>query len=281
MIAKPKISVCMITYNHENYIEEAIKGVLMQECEYEIELIISNDSSTDGTDNIIQYILREHPKSSIIKYFNHSKNIGMMPNFIYSIKQCTGDFIALCEGDDYWTDKFKIKKQVEFMILNPEISFTFHRANILFNDKLTLSYKSKKFIDKKIVETKHFLRKGGARYCTASAVFTKSVVSELPEWLYKCHVGDYPLIFLALQKGKIGYLHDVMCVYRLASIGSWSSKNLKVYERIKNIKKMVNLNILINKKTNGNYEKYLRLNIFSYLSYKVYIETIDFIKNED
>ncbi len=268
----------MITYNHENYIEEAINGVLMQECEFDIELVISNDFSTDQTDNIIQSILTNHPRSSKIKYFNHSKNLGMMSNFIFTINQCKGDFIALCEGDDYWTDKFKIKKQVEFMLHRPEISFTFHRANILLNNNLTLSYKSKNFLDKNTVETKHFLRKAGARYCTASAVFSKKIAEDLPDWLYKCHVGDYPLIFLALQKGKIGYLEDVMCVYRLASIGSWSSKNLKFYYRIKNIKKMVDLNILINNNTHGKYKKYLKLNIFSYLFNKIYVEAIDYFK---
>lgn len=272
-----KVSVCMITYNQEKYIEEAINGVLMQDCEFEVELIISNDCSSDQTNNIIQNIIKSHPRSSRIKYFNQVKNLGMMQNFIFAIKQCKGDFVALCEGDDYWIDSNKIKKQVGFMLLNPTISFTFHRATILVNKKTVLSYKNKNYKDKSTVETKYFLRKAGARYCTASSVFRKDVFTDIPNWISQCHVADYPILFLALQKGEVGYLEDVMCVYRLASDGSWSSKNLKFFNRIKNLKKMVKLNSIINLNTNGKYKKYLKLNLFSYLLNKICIETIDYI----
>lgn len=273
-----KISVCMITYNQEKYIEEAINGVLMQDSDYEIELVISNDCSTDQTDNIIQSIINNHPRASRIKYFNHKNNLGMMQNFIFTIKHCDGDFVALCEGDDYWTDPNKIKKQIDFMLLNQELSFTFHRANIFYNNKLTLSYKSNKFVDKSSIETKYFLRKGGARYCTASSVFSRNVFEDIPDWLYDCHVADYPIIFLALEKGKVGYLDDVMCVYRQASIGSWSSENLKFKNRLKNFNKMVLLNNTINNNTGGRYRKYLKLNLFSYLINKVFVETQDYLK---
>ncbi len=270
----------MITYNHENYIEEAINGVLMQDCEYEIELIISNDCSTDHTNTIIQNIINTHPRASRIKYFNHDKNLGMMQNFIFTIKQCDGDYIALCEGDDYWTDPLKIQKQVGYMLLNPTISFSFHRANILFKEKLFLSYKSQNYKDRNIVETKFFLRKGGARYCTASSVYRKDAFTDFPQWISECHVADYPILFLALQKGEVGYLEDIMCVYRLASLGSWSSENLKLINRIKNIKKMVQLNIIINSNTNGQFKKYLKLNLASYLINKIYIETVDYFKKQ-
>ncbi|MDO9260985.1 MAG: glycosyltransferase, partial [Flavobacteriaceae bacterium] len=111
---KPTVSVCMITYNHENYIQQAIEGVLMQTCNFEVELIIANDCATDKTDEVIQEIIKNHPNSSWIKYTNHSQNKGMMPNFIWAMQQCKGKYIALCEGDDYWTDPLKLQKQVEF-----------------------------------------------------------------------------------------------------------------------------------------------------------------------
>lgn len=275
---KPKVSVCMITYNHEKHIEEAINGVLMQECDFEIELIISNDCSTDKTNQKIQNLLQNHPKSSLIKYHNHEKNLGMMNNFIFTINQCSGQYIAICEGDDYWTDALKLKKQIEFMSVNPEISFTFHRAEILHKNKMTLSYIGNNFVDRKTIETKYFLRKAGARYCSASAVFRNNVFENLPQWLLECHVADFPIMFLALQKGKIGYLEDVMCVYRFAGEGSWSSVNIKPINRLKNIKKMVNLNIIINRETKREFEKYLKLNVLEYLLNKLLIETQDYFK---
>ena len=80
MEKKPLVSVVMITYNHENYIKEAIEGVLMQECDFEIELILANDCSSDQTHEVIQDILNLHPKANIINYFNHDKNIGVNYN---------------------------------------------------------------------------------------------------------------------------------------------------------------------------------------------------------
>ena len=105
----------MITYNHEKYIEEAILGVLRQETEFDIELIVSNDDSPDDTDKIIRRIIKEHPKAFCIRYIKHNENIGAMPNSLHNLKLCTGRYIALCEGDDCWTDSKKLQIQIEAM----------------------------------------------------------------------------------------------------------------------------------------------------------------------
>ena len=115
MEKRPTVSVCMITYGHEAFIEEAIKGVLMQETEFEFELIISNDCSLDATDSIIKKIIDTHPKGAIINYTSHEKNIGMMPNFIYALQRCRGKYVAVCEGDDYWTAPLKLHRQVAIL----------------------------------------------------------------------------------------------------------------------------------------------------------------------
>ena len=120
MKKQPKVSVCMITYGHEKFIEEAINGVLMQECDFVVELIIANDCSPDKTDAVIQNILCNHPRASWIKYIKHDKNLGMMPNFIFAMQECKGKYIALCEGDDYWTDPSKLQKQVDFLEANSD-----------------------------------------------------------------------------------------------------------------------------------------------------------------
>lgn len=272
----PTVSICMITYNHAAYIAQAIEGVLSQKTNFSIELIISNDKSTDQTDAIINKIIKEKDSQNIIKYINQENNLGMMQNSVFALNQCKGEFIALCEGDDYWTDENKLQKQIDFMKANDEISFTFHRAQILYNDNFTLNYKHKSYRDKEIVSTKNFLVKLGARFCTASVVFKRNVVQPLPDWFEKCHVGDFPLMFLALEKGKIGYLDDVMCVYRLASEGSWSQSNLKLKNRFLNLQKMVNLNKIINENTNGKYSKYLKTNFVSNL----YCKSVIFLKSK-
>ena len=108
------LSVIMITYGHENFIEQAIKGVLIQECNFDFELIIANDCSPDNTDIIIKDIIANDPRAGKIKYVRHNNNIGMMPNFIYALQSAKGKYIALCEGDDYWTLPSKLQKQVDF-----------------------------------------------------------------------------------------------------------------------------------------------------------------------
>ncbi len=127
----PLVSICMITYGHENYIREAIEGVLMQQCNFDLELIIANDFSPDNTDDIIQRIINDDPRASIIKYIKHDKNIGMMPNFVYALQQCKGKYIALCEGDDYWIDEYKLKKQVDILDADMSLVACYHNSKLV------------------------------------------------------------------------------------------------------------------------------------------------------
>ena len=106
------VSVCMITYGHEQYIEEAILSVLEQETTFNYEFIISNDASPDTTDIKIQRILSSHPKASQINYIKQEHNTGMTANFIYVLEQAKGTYVAYCEGDDYWIDSLKLQKQL-------------------------------------------------------------------------------------------------------------------------------------------------------------------------
>lgn len=117
---KPCVSVVMITYGHEKYIEEAINGVFIQKTDFPIELIIANDCSPDKTDEIVRKVIQRSPENITVRYICHEQNKGMMPNFIWALKQTKGKYIALCEGDDYWTDPLKLQKQVDFLEQNEE-----------------------------------------------------------------------------------------------------------------------------------------------------------------
>ena len=108
------VSVCMITYNHESFIKQAIEGVLMQQCDFKVELIIADDNSPDGTKKIVESF-KSHPNASWIKYIKHSHNKGMISNFCWTLMQSKGKYIALCEGDDFWTDPLKLQNQVDLL----------------------------------------------------------------------------------------------------------------------------------------------------------------------
>ncbi|MDO6597682.1 glycosyltransferase [Oceanihabitans sp. 2_MG-2023] len=216
----PVVSICMIVYNQEQYIIQAIQGVLNQEVDFNIELIIANDCSTDNTDEKISEIIKQHPKSNLIKYFNHENNLGMMPNFAFALQQCKGKFIALCEGDDYWTDPLKLKKQVDFLNTNKEINICFHRANVLKRDAKYIHpipepYQEKKFQFIELLKHYNFIT-------TASVVFRKPEKLEFPKWFYRVPFGDLSLYKLLSKEADIMCINQVMSVYRKHEKGAYS-----------------------------------------------------------
>jgi glycosyltransferase involved in cell wall biosynthesis len=222
----PIISVIMITYGHEQFIEQAINGVLMQECDFEVELIIANDGSPDQTDKVIQNVLENHPKASWIKYIKHEKNLGMMPNFIFAKQQCKGEFVAMCEGDDYWTDPLKLQKQVDFLEANPDYVLCFHNVEVLQDGVI-----KEDTITAKVPETTTIndLAKGNFIH-TCSVVYRNNLFSEFPPYFNESPVGDYFLHLLNARYGKIKCFEEIMGVYRVHGTSVWSSKTQKERE---------------------------------------------------
>lgn len=266
---EPLVSVVMISYGHEKYIQQAIESILIQQCNFEIELIISNDCSPDNTDAVINDIIRNHPKSNLIQYHNHIKNIGMLNNFVFAMQQAKGTYIAICEGDDYWNDSLKLQKQVEFLESNKEIVFCFHNANRL-DEKTTEFFPYiglETFKNKEIVpKNKLFLRAGGT-YPTASAFFRKCIIEKLPSYFYSFGVGDTPLLLHALTQGEIGYLSDVMCVYRTTET-NWSSHNTVFANKLKNYNIKIKAYEEFDRATHQQYKVSLK-NTISHLTYQV------------
>jgi glycosyltransferase involved in cell wall biosynthesis len=225
---KPLISVFIITYNHEPYIAEAIEGVVMQKVDHPIEIIIGEDYSTDGTYAICQRYAQKYPE--LITLLPSARNLGMMGNFLRTLKSCKGRYIAFCEGDDYWVDERKLQKQIDFLEANPSVVFTFHASKIvdvrtgIFGDY----YKHKDFktgiLDKGIL-----FEKGGGSFVSPSILF-KSEILSYPDWVTNAATGDFPLLLLGMIAGDIGYMDDPMCVVRLKTGVSWS-ESFTSYEK--------------------------------------------------
>lgn len=207
------VSVCMISYGHENYIEEAINGVLMQQCDFEIELIVSNDCSPDNTDAVIQEILQKHPLSYKIKYTKHENNLGMMPNFLFALDQCKGYYIALCDGDDFWTDASKLQKQVDFLRENEDCSLCFHNATVFYET----SKHSRLFIKEyhKTFYTGNDIL-GSWLIPTASMLFVNVLKqNKLPSFFANAMHGDLALQLFLYEFGNFGLINETMCTYRI------------------------------------------------------------------
>ena len=214
------VSVLMITYGHEKYIRQAIEGVLMQETDFDFELIVANDNSPDNSDKVIVDLIENHPKGKLIKYIDRKNNIGMQANFSDAYSNCSGKYIANCEGDDYWTDPYKLQKQVDFLEANPDYVLSFHKVKILQpNGELV-----EDFITKvpENYETQETLARLGNYIHTPSVVF-RNIIKEFPSEFSLTPIGDYFLYMLLSEHGKLKYSEEEMAVYR-EGVGIWSAK---------------------------------------------------------
>lgn len=130
-----KLSIVVLTYNHEEFIKENLEGIFMQETNFPVELIISDDASKDKTVEIIEETVKNVPENFEIKFIKHQKNLGSTPNFYSALKHVSGEYVAFCEGDDYWTDAKKLQLQYDFLEKNPGYSLCFHKAINVSPDK--------------------------------------------------------------------------------------------------------------------------------------------------
>ena len=216
----PMVSIVVLTYNHENYIHQAIESILKQQTTFDFEIVIGDDASTDDTVHILKKLELENPE--VLKITFHSTNIGMIPNFVDTINNCRGKYIAFCEGDDYWTDSEKLQIQIDFLENNHQYGICFHDANIYDESSKTLEPDSIANSEKEEYDL-HDLAKGN--FMHTPTVVIKNDFS-LPETFTTLPIGDWPLYMLMLNNRKIKRFNRVMAVYRIHDKSSWSSKSI-------------------------------------------------------
>jgi len=137
MINSPLVTVFMISYNQQDYIIEALESVINQNVDFPYQIILSDDCSTDNTQQVVTDFLKDHPKKDFVNFIKQEKNLGWMPNFIFTLQKCQesgAKYIAMCEGDDFWTDKNKLQKQIALLEKNPDVVLACHRYQELYND---------------------------------------------------------------------------------------------------------------------------------------------------
>jgi glycosyltransferase involved in cell wall biosynthesis len=215
-MSNPTVSIIMLAYNHEQYIAQAIEGVLAQEAEFDWELIIADDCSTDGTQGICTAYAE---KDARVLYRRNDKNLGANANFLQAYRQCRGAYIALCEGDDYWIDPRKLHKQAAFLEAHRDYAICFHDVYELRGRELTpnsMVYEKDEF---DIVD----LAKGNFIH-TPSVLFVNLGEKVIPDYFSSVYVGDYLLHMQMSRFGKIKLLAEKMAVYRIHAGGGWSTK---------------------------------------------------------
>lgn len=229
MLNKKKLSIIVLTYNHQDFITKAIEGVFMQKVNFPIELIICDDKSPDNTDKVIKSLIENTPSSIEVKYTQHSINKGATPNFYYALEQVTGDYIAFCEGDDYWTDENKLQTQYDFLEENREYSICFHQAmnispypeidNTLFSIVEDRDYTPLEIYQHWIVHTATVMM-------IAATLKTEAFKNTLKDTTLLYF--DTALFLVASTLGKIRGFSKTMSVYRRHDLGlSFGKVNVK------------------------------------------------------
>ncbi|NHE56244.1 glycosyltransferase [Cyclobacterium plantarum] len=221
------VSVCMITYNHSKFLEMSIEGVLLQQTNFNVELIISDDASPDGTEVIVERYLNIAHENINVVYYKHSNNLGAIPNFEWTLNKCTGKYIAICEGDDYWIDPKKLQLQVDFLESNKNYILSFHDRSIVNNVGEVLKKNSLPTSIKRDLNFED-LAKGVFTVPTQTVVF-RNCIKNFPKVFSSVLNGDTFLFLLLAERGKFYYEKRITeTFYRIHNGGVWSSIN---YER--------------------------------------------------
>lgn len=248
---RPKLSVLIIAYNHEKFIAHAIDSVLMQVTDFSLEIVIGEDCSTDRTRGILLWYKSKYPE--IIRLLFREKNIGPMPNFLDTLKSCRGTYIAVLEGDDYWTSPDKLQKQYELMENHPECSVCFHPVERVDENGRSLSIVMDYQGEKQTYTATDYLLFGFPFSHLGSIVFRADNVKELPDWLTTVVHGDIPLLLLLAEQGIVRRVGEKMGVHRVHSGGVTNLINLDLMTRDR-----IKIWKLINSHFNYKYDSLIR-----------------------
>lgn len=211
-----KVNIAIITYNQEQYIRETLDNIVSQITDFKFVAIVSDDCSTDKTPEIIKEYANKYP--NIIKPIFREKNIGVIKNYLDTLNHCNTKYTAICEGDDYWCDEYKLQKQVNFLESNPDYALCYHPAKMIYVDeehKPVIIGKSKKANPQPYYE----LLKGNNIPANSVMYRTEYLKQELADYPNDIYPPDWFNHISVAGHGKIGYLPDVMYVYRWNSQG--------------------------------------------------------------
>jgi len=230
-----KLSVLVITYNHEPFIAQALDSVLMQRTGFDYEIVIGEDCSTDGTRAIVLDYQRRHPDR--IRLLLPEKNLGANRNFIATYEACCGDYIAMLEGDDYWTDPLKLQHQVDFLDAHPEFVICFTDCSIVneqgaLTDQVRVPQRMKKTISQSEISY--------GTPPTLTVVFRSHLIGSFPKDIYQVVNVDMFLCCMLLGFGDAAYLDRNTACYRMHGGGIWSlssgefryRNNLKIRQKL-------------------------------------------------
>lgn len=247
-----KVSIICNTYNHEQYIRSALESFVSQKTNFAFEVLVHDDASTDGTASIIKEYAEKYPE--IVKPIFQTQNQysqGIRFAYLYQYPRAKGEYWALCEGDDYWCDEYKLQKQYDAMEMHPEVDICAHAAHIECQGKFVgkVAPASKNTI----FSVEEVILGGGGFVATNSLMVRKGVWDQNPDYK-KILSLDYVYQIQGSLRGGMLYLSDCMAVYRSMAIGSWSSRMQKNTEKmLQHLNKVETMLVCLDRETEYQY----------------------------
>lgn len=245
-----------MTYNHARFIAKALDSALMQNCDFNYEILISEDCSTDGTREIVVDYQKKFPEK--IRLLLSEKNVHSNEVVSRGIHAAKGNYIALLDGDDYWTSPEKLQRQVAFLDAHPECSMCFHNAQVL-HEETHQNLRNWTPSNQKQISTLDDLWLGNF-IATCSTMFRNGLIHRIPDWYHSFFpITDWPLYILLAEHGSIGYINEVMGAYRHHPGGLYSPYNEKQKQE-----KTLDFYKRINRYLNWKYDKIISIAISVY-----------------
>lgn len=275
------VSILCHTFNHSSYIKIALDGFIMQKTDFDFEICIHDDASTDGTQSIIKQYEEKYP--NLVKPIYQSVNQYSQGRSVFEInrKRAQGKYIAICEGDDYWIDPNKLQKQVTLLEVDPECICVGHACYIQ-NTRNPFARKTWRIgSEERVLSMQEIIENRGSVFPFHSFMF-RNVPIEIPEFFKHFKVGDVTRLMYFATKGNIYYCPKVMSVYRVGIDSSWTHRvrmnEMKIIEHYQSEIEFFNQ---FNSYTNFQYENSIN-QVITRLEYIMLIRKRDFdtIKQE-
>lgn len=238
-------TISCVTFNHASYIRQALDSFLMQKTDFEYEIVVHDDASTDGTGDILREYEKKYPgrvRPLIQKENQYSQGIDNISG-AFNFPRARGKYIFMCDGDDYFVSPHKLQMQVDYMEAHPDCTLCIHSARIQLEGRALTERQMRPFRGSRVIPAEEIVDKTSG-YAMSSMAFPSRLVKNLPDYYVDCPVGDTPLQLMAAAEGYGYYIDEPMSAYRVGVAGSWTvsgkqgdyaGKQRAYYERMKKV----------------------------------------------
>lgn len=255
----PVVTIVCTTFNHCDYLQDAMHGFLIQKTEFPFEIVVHDDASTDKTVDIIDDYAKRYP--NLIRPVLQQENQFSKGKRVIALAAvyANGRYVAICEGDDYWFDPDKLQRQVDAMMTHPQCGMSFHPA-IVIHEGENEEKEDRTYLKTgdRVFSTSEIIRGGGGFCPTASQMYKNKVLTRMPDWFEEAPVGDQFFQILGAVEGGALYIDRPMSVYRKMARGAWSEKMTDLTYALEHNRKRVHCLELFNKELNGTYDREFR-----------------------